>query len=406
MSAATLTVESLGRRGEGLARGEAGPIYVPYALPGETVTAEVDGETARLIAVQSASPQRIAPFCPYFGRCGGCLLQHYEEGAYRLWKTGLVRSAFHQRGLDVPVAPLVDAHGEGRRRVALHVRKREGVVTAGFMALRSHALQNISACPIVVPALARGADMARAIGAAAGDCDVSLTATQGGLDAFVKVERKVAARQQPLLARLAGDLDLARLTVNGDTLALRRAPAVSVGRATVTLPPLSFLQATEAGEQALAGLVTGALRKARHVADLFCGVGPFALRLAERVRVSGFDSDASAIAALAESACRTPGLKPVATQARDLFRAPLVAGELKEFDTVVFDPPRAGAEAQAHQLARSTVNTVIAVSCDPAALARDAAILVAGGYRIESVTPVDQFKYSPHVETVAVFRRK
>ena len=188
-------------------------------------------------------------------------------------------------------------------------------------------------------------------------------------------------------------------------IAQRTPPTVTIGRARVTLPPGSFLQATLAGEQALARMVQEQVGGARHVADLFCGVGPFALRLAERMRVSVFDDDADAIAALKQAAVTTPGLKPVESQTRDLFRRPLVAPELKRFDAVVFDPPRQGAQAQARELANTAIPAVIAVSCNPATFARDARTLVDGGYRLAAVTPVDQFRYSAHVELVARFER-
>jgi 23S rRNA (uracil1939-C5)-methyltransferase len=406
MSEQRLQIEALGRRGEGIARSGGHTLYVPYALPGETVRAELDGDKARLVAVETPSPDRVAPFCDYFGRCGGCLLQHVQENAYRDWKRGLIEAALRHRGLAAPVAPLIDAHGAGRRRVALHVRKYSGQVTAGFMGLRSHHLQDIAHCPILVPELTRGPDVARAIGAIAGNCDVNLTATAGGIDAAVKLERNIAAHSQAKLTQLAEMLDLARLSVNGEVLAQRRVPSLRMGPADVVPPPGGFLQATAAGEEALAELVLAALPKSKQVADLFCGVGPFALRIAARARVSAFDSDRAAVAALTDATRRAAGLKPIAAAARDLSREPLVAGELKDFDAVVFDPPRAGAEAQAKQLARSKVPLVVAVSCEPATLARDAAILVAGGYTLEGVTPVDQFKWSAHVEAVAVLRRR
>jgi len=222
----------------------------------------------------------------------------------------------------------------------------------------------------------------------------------------VRAERKIVAAEHAKLAGLAEQLDLARLAVNGEVIVTRRLPAIAMGKAVVAIPPASFLQATEAGEQALAERVMAGLGKAKSVADLFCGCGPFTLRLAERVKLQGFDSDRGAIAALQAAARQTQGLKPVTASVRDLMREPLVPGELKDFDAVVFDPPRAGAEAQARQLARSAVGTVIAVSCDPATLARDAEILVGGGFAVVTVTAVDQFKWSSHVETVAVFRRK
>ena len=173
-----------------------------------------------------------------------------------------------------------------------------------------------------------------------------------------------------------------------------------IGRARVTLPPGSFLQATAAGEQTLARLVEDHIGDAKLVADLFCGVGPFALRLAERARIMAFDADAGAIAALKQATNMTSGLKPIEAETRDLFRRPLVAQELKRVDALVFDPPRQGAEAQARELAKSAVAIVVAVSCNPATFARDARLLVDGGYRLKSVTPVDQFRHSAHVEIV------
>jgi 23S rRNA (uracil1939-C5)-methyltransferase len=165
------------------------------------------------------------------------------------------------------------------------------------------------------------------------------------------------------------------------------------------------LQATRAGEEALAALVGAVCAGARRVADLFCGCGPFALRLAEAAEVHAADGHGPSLAALDRAWRATPGLKRIATETRDLFRRPLLGPELARFDAVVLDPPRAGAEAQARQLAASSVPVVASVSCDPGTFARDAAILISGGYRLERVTPVDQFKYSAHVELVGVFRR-
>ncbi len=403
MTELRLEIAGMGRRGEGIAHGDGGTLFIPYALPGETVRAEVDGEQARIVAIESASSDRVEAFCKFFTRCGGCQVQHWREEPYRDWKRGLVVTALKNRGLEAPVAELIDAHGEGRRRVSLHVRRKNGQVLAGFMAARSHDLLDIDRCPILVPALHGATDIARAIGARLGDCDVALTATDTGIDGAVKVERELAGRALHELAQT--DFGLARLTVNGDSLATRATPMVTMGRAKVALPPVSFLQATAAGEAVLAKLVIAAAGKARKIADLFCGVGPFALRLAETAQVAAFDSDRLAIAALDRARRETSGLKPVTATARDLFREPLVPSELKDFDAVILDPPRAGAEAQARQLAKSKIGTVIVVSCDLASFARDAEILVRGGYRLGAVTPVDQFKWSSHVEIAAVFRR-
>jgi 23S rRNA (uracil1939-C5)-methyltransferase len=207
------------------------------------------------------------------------------------------------------------------------------------------------------------------------------------------------------LSRIAEQHRLARLTRHGELVLMRNSPTIAIGAAQVTLPPGSFLQATAAGEEALAALVTGHCQRAKHIADLFCGVGPFALRLAAKSRVSAFDSDAGAIAALRKTATSTSGLKPIKAEARDLFRRPLMPPELRDYEAIVFDPPRQGAQAQVLQLAASKIPMVVAVSCNVATFARDARILVDGGYKLEQVTPVDQFRHTPHVELVARFVR-
>ena len=398
-----LTIETMGGRGEGVAEG---PVYVPFALPGETVEAEIAGGRAAAMVIITASPERIAPVCRHFGACGGCQVQHWDLAAYRAWKRQLVVTALRHRGIAADVLPLIDGHGQGRRRIVLHVRRRSGVVTAGFMAQRSHDLIDIVECPVLDPALACAAAIARDVGAAAGDCDCAFTVTDFGLDLAIKAERALQPSLMRALAPVARDRDLVRLTLNGETVFARGPAQIAIGTAMVSLPAVSFLQATAAGEAVLAGFVLEHLRGARLVADLFCGAGPFALRLAERARVYGADSDKPSIAALAAAARATPGLKPVEAVQRDLFREPLTAMELARFDAVVFDPPRAGAEAQMRQIAKSKLGLVVAVSCDPASFARDAAILVAAGFVLKLVQPVDQFRYTPHVEIAALFGRR
>ena len=400
-----LRIESVSRRGEGISRHEGRAVFVPGTLPGEDVKAAGDGERLALAGLENASPDRVAPFCKHYGRCGGCQLQHWREEPYRAWKTSLVNEALKARGLTTAVSACIDAHGAGRRRVSLHVRRSEKQVTAGFMEPRSHTLLDIDRCPILEPALAPAFDIGRALGTKLGDCDVAVTATLTGLDVSVRAEREILAREHANLAGFVSALKLARLSVNGEVIATAVPPRLKLGKAEVALPPGGFLQATAAGEETLARLVSEAVGKSKCVADLFCGVGPFAFRLAERAKVEAFDNDRAAIAALNVAAKATSGLKPLSGAVRDLFREPLVPNEMKPYDAVVFDPPRAGAEAQARQLARSAVRTVVAVSCDAATLARDAAILVEGGYTLKKVTAVDQFKWSSHVEVVALFTR-
>jgi 23S rRNA (uracil1939-C5)-methyltransferase len=408
----TLHISRLGHRGDGVAETPAGPVFVPYALPGETVTVEtVPGHPDRrhLLRVESPSPERVAPFCPHFGVCGGCAVQHWTEDRYRDWKRGLVVAALAQAGLDAPVDGLTDAHGEGRRRAVFHARRdTHDVLRVGFAALRQHDIVAIDHCPILAPglngALAAAWAIAEMLKLTAKPLDLQTTATAQGLDVDVRGSGPLAPARMADLVRLSESLKLARLTRHGEMVAQRAVPTIAMGRATVALPPAAFLQATAEGEAALARLVVGHAGEAKSVADLFCGVGPFALRLAERARVTAIDADAAAIAALARAA-PAPGLKPVAAQVRDLFRRPMIASELKGVDVVVFDPPRQGAEAQARALAETKVRVIVGVSCNPATFARDAALLTAGGYRLTRVTPVDQFRYSAHVELVARLER-
>lgn len=405
MTDLVLRIEDMGRRGEGIARHQGRAIFVPGTLPGEEVTASGEGERMALTSLERASPDRVAPFCKHYGRCGGCQLQHWREEPYRAWKASRITETLAARGIAAEVSDCIDAHGAGRRRVSLHVRRHEKTVTAGFMEPRTHTLLDIDQCPILEPALERVFDIGRALGTKLGDCDVAVTATMTGLDVSVRAERKLLEREHGNLAGFVGALKLARLSVNGEVIATAAPPRLKLGKAEVALPPGSFLQATALGEETLARLVLEGVGKAKSVADLFCGIGPFAFRLAERAKVEAYDSDRAAIAAVDAAARVTPGLKPIAAAVRDLFREPLVPNEMKNFDAVVFDPPRAGAEAQAKQLARSGVKTVVAVSCDAGSFARDAEILIGGGYVLKRVTAVDQFKWSSHVEIVALFTR-
>ncbi len=408
-----LIIARLAHRGDGIADTPAGPLFVAYTLPGETVTVELaPGQPDRrnLLTVENASPERIAPVCPHFGACGGCAMQHWQTDRYREWKRGLVVTALAQAGIDAPVDALIDAHGEGRRRATFHARRGDsGRPEVGFSAARTHDLIPIDACPVLAPSLGGALLAARAIAEALASqgkpLDIQATATEGGLDIDVRGSGELNSARTAGLARVAQSHRLARLTRHGELVAQNTPPAMTMGRATVTLPPGGFLQATTAGEAALAELVLAHTGKAKSVADLFCGVGPFALRLAERARVAAFDLDAAAVGALQQAAKGVSGLKPVEATARDLFRRPLVAQELVPFDAVVFDPPRQGAQVQAAELARSKVPLLIAVSCSAATLARDAKLLLDGGYRLKRVTPVDQFRYSPHVEIVARFER-
>jgi 23S rRNA (uracil1939-C5)-methyltransferase len=409
-----LTIDHVGHLGDGVALVEGHSLFVPYTLGGETVdVTSAPGhhpDRRQLLRIERASPERVEPLCQHFGICGGCAIQHWEASHYRAWKHGLVTATLAQAKIACEVFPLLDAHGNGRRRVTVHARRgTHDVLKVGFAAAHSHDVVAIDRCPILDPGLGGALDAAWALTepliGIGKPLDIQITATLGGLDVDVRGSGPLPAAAIAALSHLAEKHRLARLTRHGELVLMRNAPVVAIGKAQVTLPPGAFLQATVAGEEALATLVLAHCGRAKHIADLFCGVGPFALRLAEKSRITAFDSDAGAIAALEKAAATTPGLKPVKAEARDLFRRPLVAEELREFDSVVFDPPRQGAQSQAERLAASQVPVVVAVSCNVATFARDARILIDGGYKIQGVTPIDQFRHTPHVELVARFTR-
>jgi 23S rRNA (uracil1939-C5)-methyltransferase len=402
-----VTIVSLNGRGEGVATDGT---VAPELLPGETALTEADGERARVVALEVASPDRAAPICVYFGRCGGCAAQHMSARLYASWKReGIVR-ALSRAGIAAEVGPLIDAHGEGRRRATFHARFLDGREQVGFMRARAHDIIAVEACPLFAPGLAGAIAAANALAAAvrgiSKPLDIQATATLGGLDFDLRGSGPPDDLTRRKLSAVAERLDLARLAVHGETIVERRPPAILFGDVLAVPPAGGFLQATEAGERALADGAAAALAGAKRVADLFCGAGAFALRLARGREVFAVDADAAAVAALTRAAGAATGLRAVHAETRDLFRRPLAGAELTRFDAVLFDPPRAGAEAQARALAASGPPLVVAISCNADSFARDARILVAGGYEIGPVAALDQFRFSPHVELLAAFRRR
>ncbi|MET0968397.1 MAG: methyltransferase [Tardiphaga sp.] len=403
------TIDHVGHRGDGVSI-DGVPAYVPFTLPGEIVTAERDDDRRRLLQVEAASSDRIPPFCEYFTHCGGCAIQHWQPAPYQAWKRQIVVDTLAQTNIACEVAPLIDAHGAGRRRITVHARRNaDGALHVGFAAAHSHAIVDIAHCPILDPGLNGALDAARGIAEllkpVGKPLDIQVTAASNGLDVDVRGTGPLPTAMIASLSRLAEQHRLARLTRHGELVLMRTPPVIAMGTAQIVLPPGSFLQATGAGEDALAALVLQHCKGAKTIIDLFCGVGPFALRLAAKAKVTALDSDTGAIGSLQQAIKATDGLKPIKAEMRDLFRRPLVAQELRDIDAVVFDPPRQGAQAQVERLVTSKVPNVVAVSCNVQTFARDARILIDGGYKIGRVTPVDQFRHTPHVELVARFTR-
>ena len=397
-----------------MARGAGGPVYVPYALAGESVEADVSGGRAVMTALLTPSPARVTPLCPYFTVCGGCAVQHLRSAEYAAWKRGSLVTALAHAGVTCEVSPLIDARGEGRRRATFHARAQtrgsSGAPVAGFMRARSHEIIAIDACPVLVPALAPALGAARALAKALAHLgkplDCVATATLSGIDIDLRGTGKIDEATRKKLTALAGKFDLARISLHGEIILARRDPTLRMGAAEVILPPGGFIQATARAEEILSGIALEACKGAARTGDFFSGLGTFALRLMALAPVLAVESDAAALAALSRAARSARAPHPVEILARDLFRQPLAGAELAGLEAAVFDPPRAGAQAQAQAFAASDIRTIVAISCNAASFSRDAAILISGGYGLESVTPVDQFVFSPHVEIAAVFRRK
>lgn len=407
---ADLVIERLGHRGDGVAGFDGREVFVPFALPGERVSATVDGDRAREVRVLSASPDRADPACSHFGVCGGCSLQHLAPGPYAAFKRRLVVDALADRGLSPPVAETISIPPGTRRRATFAGLMAGRRPLVGFNERGSHRIVGVEECPVSVPGLLaiRPAleALTRLFEPRKAALDLAVTVTDAGFDVAVAgIRGRDVERLRLALIEEAGAHDLARLAAGGEVIVERRPPVVMIDGIAVVPPPGGFLQASAAAEEAMAALVVAGVGTAKRIADLYAGVGTFALRLARKATVHAAEGDRAAVAALDRAMRSAGGRGRVTAETRDLTRRPMVEKELDRFDAVVFDPPRAGAAEQSGWIARSTVRRVVAVSCNPATLARDLRLLVDGGYRIETVTPVDQFLWSAHVEVVAVLRR-
>ena len=403
------TIARLGSQGDGIAEAETGEVFIPFALPGETVTAAREKDRATLMAVLETSPLRIDPACRHFTECGGCALQHLEAEAYHQWKREKVVQALKSKGIATDIGALVPCAPHTRRRVVFTARRGEAGMKLGFVRALSSEIIPIEECPISLPEIVAALDRLRALAelvcATTKSFRMTVTVTGSGLDVAVHESGKLGENQRRVASNFVIGEGLARLSVDDEIVVEPKKPVVMFGGIAVAVPPGAFLQATQAAEQVMADIVGQHLARAKKVTDLFAGCGSFALRLAAKSEVHAVEGDAPALAALDRGFRFASGLKRVTAERRDLFRRPLTFKELNAFDGLVFDPPRAGAEDQSKQIARSDVPLVVAVSCNPVTLARDLRILIDGGYTLKSVTPIDQFLWSSHVEAVALLEK-
>jgi 23S rRNA (uracil1939-C5)-methyltransferase len=397
----THTIDRLGHHGDGIA---PGPVFAPGALPGEVVTGRLDGQRLTDLRIVTPSPHRRKPPCPHARACGGCALQQADDAFVAGWKQDVVRLALQGQGLDAPFRPIVTSPPHSRRRATLSGRRGKAGAALGFHMRGSDQLIPVPDCQLLHPDLRASFPALAAItetcASRKAEVSLSITTTLTGPDVVVTGGKALDVSLWQDLAALAEAHGLARLTYDGETIALRSQPLVQMGTARVPVPPGAFLQATEQGEAALLAAVRDAIGPARRVIDLFAGAGTFTLPLAETAEVHAIEGDAALTAALEAGARGTPGLKRITVETRDLFRRPLMPAELRA-DAVVIDPPRAGAEAQTEQITQAQVPVIAYVSCNPATFARDARVFLAAGYGLDWVQVVDQFRWSTHVELAA-----
>ncbi len=404
-----LKIIEMGSKGEGTAHTEQGVVHVPFSLPGETVNAAVSGNRGTLIAVLEPSPDRITQSCIHFETCGGCALQHWDLTAQLAWKRQLVIDALQHRGIDIEVGKITAAQPGERRRAVFSVRDEKGRKVVGFNAAQSHTIVPIEQCAVVAPQIVAALPIVRALAnlmpIKKDGGHIAVTLTTSGLDVSMTGLEKVSTDLRSQMSSFAVARDLARLSIAEDVIVENRRPIIHFGQVAVSPPPGGFLQACASIESAMAAEVTGHFAKCKSVVDLFSGSGAFAFQIAKAAPVHAIEGDAAAVASIDRGRRGLQGFKAITVEQRDLFRRPLILNDLKAYDGVIFDPPRAGAEDQSKMLAKSKVKKIAAVSCNPATLARDLRILMDGGYALKSVTPYDQFLWAPHVEAVALLER-
>jgi 23S rRNA (uracil1939-C5)-methyltransferase len=404
-----VTIDRLGHRGDGIARDGGTVLYAPRTLPGEVIDGPREGDRIVRPRILTPAAERVRAPCPHYAACGGCALQHASDGFVAAWKQEVVAQALAVHGLEAPFRPMHTSPAFARRRATFAMRRSKGGAMVGFHAPGSHMVTDVPECRLIHPALAAARPALAGIAALGGSRKSTLSATvtrlDAGLDVAVTAGKPADAGLVADLAALCARHGILRLAWEGEVIAQAERPRLTLGGVTVTPPPGAFLQATAEGEAALRAAVMEATAGAARIVDLFAGLGTFALPLARRAEVHALEGDAAMVRALEEGWRGATGVKPVTAEARDLFRRPLEPDELARFDAAVIDPPRPGAETQARRLAASTVPRIAAVSCNPVTFARDARVLVAGGYRLCWVQVVDQFRWSPHVELAALFAR-
>ncbi|WP_286830989.1 MULTISPECIES: 23S rRNA (uracil(1939)-C(5))-methyltransferase RlmD [Kordiimonas] len=413
-------ITALGAQGDGVGERDGTPVFVPGTVPGDVARVAAkdvrrNGIYADLVDITKESADRTAPACQHFGTCGGCQLQFLKPDVYAAWVRDRTAMALAHHGFDASLVrdPIITPQ-ESRRRVALKALRVASGVVLGFNARQSHQIVDAKECPIARPELTRLFAPLRAllvnILPQRMAATVHMTVTASGVDLLIDAAKALDLADREALVDFANTHDIAAVHWQDqgflDPVAIRREAVMDFAGARVPLPPAAFIQASDEGEAALVKAVVDACAGHGRVADLFSGIGTFTFPLAKEHQVLAAEGAKNALDAMQAAANVATGFKQIVAKHRDLFRRPLTTKELEMFEAVVFDPPRAGAKDQVEQLATSTVSRIVAVSCNPNTFSRDARTLADGGYELESVQPVDQFLWSPHMELVGIFSRK
>ncbi len=398
------TITRLGHRGDGISISDTGgQILAPLTLPHEVVTGVVQQGRMDAPKIMTPSPDRVRPICAHYKSCGGCGLQHASDAFVRDWKAEQIGTSLAAHGIETRLRPTLTSPPKSRRRASFAARRTKSGALVGFHARKSDVIVPITECHLLpdtmVATLPILAEMTRMGASRNAILSFSLTQSENGLDLHVTGGKPLDHGLRAALPAFRDDF--LRLTWGDEVVFMETPPYHLMGRARVTPPAGAFLQATKAGEAALLAAAREAVGRAARVIDLFSGCGTFTFPLAETAHLHAVEGQAEMIAALTHAARFAEGLKPITAETRDLFRRPVLADELSKFDAILIDPPRAGAEAQMREISRSRVPIIASLSCNPVSFARDTKILLDAGYRLDWVQPIDQFRWSPHVELAA-----
>ena len=393
---------TLNSRAEGVT---ADGTRVPRALPGEEIALGKENKFKIILP----SKDRITPVCAHYKGCGGCSMQHSTQSFIKDWKSNVIKSCLSARGLETIIKPILTSKTNSRRRVTLHGIKTKKSVTVGFFKRNTHELISTPSCELVNPEILSAFSLFEEItliGATRKSIiEISVTVSKEGLDLNILNGKKLDNQSIMKITGLCESFNIARITWNEDLLANFLNPTIVFQGIAITPPPNAFLQATEQGQEILITNAMLSVFDSDKVIDLFSGCGTFTLPAAKRSEVLAIDKTKSMLTAIDQAWRETTGLKKVTSRSQDLFKEPVGKEELNSFDAAIIDPPRVGAEAQSHELAKSHIKRISSVSCNPRTFSRDAKILVDSGFKIDWVQPIDQFLWSSHIELVAQFSR-